>query len=446
MAMIKPVVIDFSNTTDGGSKLLRQVNAMTDTARRAFEGVETRKKRGELGFYSLPFQRAEKEYVKEAADRIIGVFDNLVVVGIGGSALGNRFLHRALNHHNYNLLSREARGGRPRVFVADSIDPVYIKELLDVLDIKRTIFNIITKSGNTAETMANYLVIRSFVEKAVGSKKVAEHIIATTDRERGSLVGIARREGYPLMYIPANVGGRYSVLSPVGMLSAAVTGIDIDQLLEGAAFMEKMCRMPQPSENPALLGAMLQYIAYERGKRISVVMPYSDSLDYFGDWYCQLWAESLGKTVVRDGKTVSVGQTPLKAVGVKDQHSLLQLFLDGPDDKVFTFISVEQRPNDYVIPAMDDSETGIGYLMGKGLCQLLEAEFNATRKVMTDRGLFNYTVKMPNLSAHSVGQLVFLYMLMTAYMGELLGVNPFDQPAVEEGKKITYRLMGREGY
>jgi glucose-6-phosphate isomerase len=444
--MIKPVFIDFSSAGDGGKELLRQINGMTDAARRAFEGVETRKKKGELGFLSLPYQQAQKEAVKEVAGRIIDGCDNFVAVGIGGSALGNRLLHRALNHYNYNLLSREARCGRPRVFVLDSIDPVYIKELIDVIDIEKTVFNIITKSGNTAETMANYLIIRDLIERAVGRERLAEHIIATTDRDRGSLVGIARREGYPLLYIPANVGGRYSVLSPVGLLSAAVSGIDIDQLLAGAAYMEKRCREAQPIENPALLGAVLQYIAYEQGKRISVVMPYSDSLDYFGDWYCQLWAESLGKTVIRDGKAVSIGQTPLKAIGARDQHSLLQLFLDGPDDKVFTFVAVERRPQDYVIPPLDNPESGIGYLMGKGLGQLLEAEFTATRRVITERGLFNYTVMMPDLSAHSVGQLIFLYMLMTAYMGELLGVNPYDQPAVEEGKKITYRLMGREGY
>lgn len=441
--MMVPLKIDYSRMVEVDGNLVESIRSLSGEAERAVKGLEHKIQREELGFHRLPFQETVRKEIKEISEGIRQRFENFVVVGIGGSALGNKLIFNSLNHPYYNLLPGDSRNGNPRIFVLDTIDPDMVDGLLDILDLNKTVFNVITKSGSTSETMANYLIIRNMLERVVGKERLKEHIIATTDREKGPLLRIAKEEGYRVLHIPGNVGGRYSVLSPVGLLSSAVSGVDIDGLLDGAAFMESACTEGDPFENPALLGAVLQYHGYRKGKRISVVMPYSDRLADFGDWYCQLWAESLGKMKTDGGGRMPVGQTPLRAIGVRDQHSLLQLFLDGPDDKVFTLIAVENRRKGLQIPAAANLDEGIGYLSGNSLEKLLRSEFEATETVLTNRKRLNYRVELPDLSEHSIGQLIFLYMMMTAYMGEFLGIDAYNQPAVEEGKKITYRLMGR---
>lgn len=438
--------LDISGMLEAVPSIEEEIRDIRPKLAAAGEAVKAKEDKGLLGFFSLPYKNKESGEIKRLAEHIKNNYENMVVVGIGGSALGNRLLHGALNHPYYNMLSLGERGGCPRIFVLDSIDSDHLQSLFDVLDLEKTIFNVITKSGTTVETMSNYLVIRDMLQKKVGPEKAQKSIIATTDASRGSLLEIAQQEGYRLLDIPGNVGGRYSVLSAVGLLSAAVSGIDIEELLSGAAYTAQACTEQDPYKNQALMGAALQYLAYRKGKAVSVVMPYWDGLYYFGDWYCQLWAESLGKTISTGGRAIQVGQTPLKAIGARDQHSLLQLFLDGPDDKIFTLIEVEKRRNSFVIPKAGQGGEGLNYLAGSTLEKLLQSEFQATREVLAKRGRMNYKITLPEVSPYIIGQLVFLYMLMTAYMGELLGVNAFDQPAVEEGKKITYRLMGRQGY
>jgi glucose-6-phosphate isomerase len=443
--MTKGIKLDFSKTLQAVPDIEDWVRAIIPRLSAADRAVRSKRDSGVLGFFDLPYLNRGKSDIKNIAEYINENFENMVVIGIGGSALGNRLLHGALNHPYYNQLTAEDRRGCPRIYVRDSIDSDSLKGLLDILDIKRTAFNVITKSGGTVETMANFLVLKDMLVREAGSDRAKKSIIATTDASRGDLLGIARQEGYRVLHIPENVGGRYSVLSAVGLLSAAVSGIDIEELLSGAEYADRDCNGGDPYQNQALMGAALQYIAWQRGRPVSVVMPYSDALYHFGDWYCQLWAESLGKTKETDDGKIQMGQTPLKAVGVRDQHSLLQLFLDGPDDKIFTLFEVEKRKNSFVIPAGDKYCENLGYLGGSTLQKLLDSEFRATESVLTKRGRMNYKITLPDISPHTIGQLIFLYMLMTAYMGELFGVNAFDQPAVEEGKKITYRLMGRPG-
>jgi glucose-6-phosphate isomerase len=438
--------LDFSNMLQANPTIEEEIRNARPKLAVAAEEVLAKKDAGLLGFFNLPYMKEDALGIRELAGYIKNNYKNMVVIGIGGSALGNRLLHGALNHPYYNKLSDSERKGCPRVFVLDSIDSDQLQGLFDILDLRETVFNVITKSGTTVETMANFLVIKDMLEREVGEQRAKESIIATTDASRGSLLEIARQEGYRLLFIPENVGGRYSVLSAVGLLSAAVSGIDNEELLSGAAYIAKACTGEDPYKNQALLGAALQYVAYGMGKSISVVMPYSDALYYFGDWYCQLWAESLGKTVSTGDTVMQVGQTPLKAIGVRDQHSLLQLFLDGPDDKVFTLIEVDERKSSFVIPAAGQAGRDLEYLSGSTLEKLLKSEFKATGSVLTGRGRLNYKISLAEISPYTIGQLIFHYMLMTAYMGELLGVNAFDQPAVEEGKRITYRLMGRRGY
>jgi len=439
--MINRIKLDYSNMIVVDEGIFKDIDNIKGEIEESAAGVQQKRHDNLQGFFHLPFQDREKEEIKVHAQYIRDNFENFVVIGIGGSALGNRFLHKALNHPYYNMLPYHDRKGCPRVFILDSIDPDYLTGLFDILDLKKTVFNVITKSGSTSETMANFMVIKDKLEKEVGRDKAKDHIISTTDREKGSLLKIALKEGYKTFYIPSNVGGRYSVLSAVGLLSAAVTGIDIDDLLAGAADMADRCNSGDPFSNPALLGAIFQYLAYKRGKNITVIMPYTESLDGFGDWYCQLWAESLGKF---DGER-GIGQTPVKAIGARDQHSLLQLFLDGPNDKIFTLIAVENRNKDFEISRMD-SDTGINYLSGSTLGKLLSSEFRATGYVLTKKERMNYQIILPDITPNIIGQLIFLYMSMTAHAGEFLRIDAFNQPAVEEGKAITYGLMKRGGY
>lgn len=231
------------------------------------------------------------------------------------------------------------------------------------------------------------------------------------------------------------------VLSPVGLVSAAFSGIDIEELLAGAREMDEKCKTPELMKNPAALYALIQYLYYWKGRPISVMMPYSNSLYGIADWYRQLWAESLGKKINRRSNNIFVGPTPVKALGATDQHSQVQLYIEGPQDKVITFLSVGKFANKVPVPAFDKH-----YLSGHTLNELLKAEEEATRLALTQEGRPNLTINLPEISAKTVGQTLYLLELATAFAGELFDINAFDQPGVELGKQLTYALMGRAGF
>ena len=320
-----------------------------------------------------------------------------------------------------------------------------MKELLDVIDVKKTCFNVISKSGATSETMAQYLIIADALKQA--GEKVKDHVIFTTDAKRGNLVKISKELGKVKSYVlPDGVGGRFSELSPVGLLPAAVVGIDIKTLLKGAAYMDKLCKTPELDKNPALLCATLQFICMNEGKNIGVLMPYSDNLRYVSDWYAQLWAESLGKNVTLDGTPVSVGQTPVKALGVTDQHSQVQLYTEGPYDKVFTFLSVGSYKEKSPIPQGCEKIPDVSFLCGHTMEELIQAENKATAYALTQAGRMNYTIHLPEVNEFTLGQLLYLFELQTAYAGAMLNIDPFNQPGVEAGKKATFALLGKAGY
>jgi len=407
----------------------------------------TRREAGEIDFSrlleSMKMQRSE---LTEYANAVAPKFENFVVMGIGGSALGPAAVHQALNHYYYNDLSPAQRGHRPRFYVLDNIDPVRVNELLQMLEPSKTLFNVISKSGNTSETMAQFLIIRDILRGVCGDS-YAEHIVITTDKEKGNLLPIALKEGYKRFVIPAGVGGRFSELTPVGLLAAAICGIDIEQLLEGALEMDRWIREAKGiSSNPAQLRAALAHLSWQKGKNISVFMPYADGLKTMADWYAQLWAESLGKGYDRQGRAVHIGQTPVKALGVTDQHSQVQLYAEGPDDKVITFVAVERFKETRAIPIDPELPEDIQFLGGRTLEELLFAEQKATEYALTLAGRQHQKIILPALDAYNVGQLLLLLEWETAYMGELLNINAFDQPGVEEGKNGTYALMGRKGY
>ncbi len=420
-----------------------KLDEMLPALRNAHAAVEAGRGKGMQGWMDLPYNQDEiVRAIEKTAARVRGAFDAFVVLGIGGSALGPAAVQQALNHLHYNELPAEKRGG-PRLYIEDNIDPERMAALLDVIDLKKTCFNVITKSGGTAETMSQYLIILDALKKEVGDD-YKKHIIITTSESKGYLIKIAKREDYETFYIPESVGGRFSELCPVGLIAAAVTGIDIRGLIAGARLMDEWCSSADAYENPALMSAGLMVLCMEMGVNMSVMMPYADSLKLMADWYAQLWAESLGKNVTLDGKPCNVGQTPIKTLGVTDQHSQLQLYTEGPYDKALTFLKVESFRAETPIPHGCDDIPTIAFLGGKSHNQLIEAERAGTEYALYRSGRMSQTITLPEVNASTVGQLLYFFELVTAYAGALLGIDTFNQPGVEESKIAAYAVMGYE--
>ncbi len=442
------IKLDFNNMmTDcvgprGISKV--QIQQLFDHAASAHDAVTANRGTGWLGWTELPYNQADTvKEIKAYAESVRSRFDTFVVLGIGGSALGPIAVHQALNHLRYNELPREKRGG-PRFYVEDNIDPERMASLLDIIDVKTTCFNVITKSGGTAETMSQYLILTHALQEALGDKWT-DNVVATTSETSGNLIKIAREAGIRTFYVPSSVGGRFSELCPVGLLPAAVGGIDIEQMLKGAEAMDKRCASNDLWHNPALLEAVLQYICLkDKGINIHVSMPYADSLKYMADWFCQLWGESLGKKNTRSGEPCGIAQTPTKSLGVTDQHSQLQLYTEGPHDKLITFMKVENYRSECAIPHGCENIPDVAFLGGKSLNQLITAEYQGTEYAITKAQQLNQTVIFPEVNADTIGQFIYFFELVTAYMGELLNIDAFNQPGVEESKIASYAYLGNE--
>ncbi len=398
-----------------------------------------------------PMRQEHVAEVKKLVERHRGGgrVENLVVMGIGGSALGNIALQSALNPATYNLLPTGQRPG-PRVFVVDNVDPAYFGGILKYVEsvdptLEKTLFNVISKSGETAETAAQFMVIRDLLKKK--GRKGADHVVAVTDPAKGTMRKICDSEGYPTLPVPDGVGGRFSVLSPVGLFSAAMCGIDIDALLDGAHSMDAPTRRADLHKNPAAtIATLLVELGARKGKVNHVMMPYCNGLYLLADWFRQLWAESLGKRMDKRGEVVHAGFTPIKALGTTDQHSQVQLYREGPNDKVFCLIEVAGfGDHDLRIPTGLGVDA-IGYLEGKSMASLLNAEKRATEYALVESQRPNFTLKFPKVDAFHVGQFIYLWEMVTAYAGLMLNIDAYDQPAVETGKVATFGLMGRAGY
>ena len=421
-----------------------EIDELRDELMAAAHSMQER--RPEMKWRELPYtQDAIVEDILATVREFSPWCENFVVLGIGGSALGPIAVQQALNHLHYNDLPKERRGG-PRLFVEDNVDPERMAALLDVIDPAATVFNVITKSGGTSETMSQLLIITALLRERLGDGELPRHLIASTDANKGNLIKIARQLGLKTFYVPDGVGGRFSELCPVGLIAAAACGIDIRALLAGAAYADELCKTEDVWKNPAYMLATLQYIAMRRGYNISVMMPYADSLKYMADWYAQLWAESLGKRYDNTGREVNEGQTPVKALGVTDQHSQVQLYAEGPYDKVVTFLGVDRYRADIAIPEGFSDIPDVSFLCGHSLNELIQAEQMATEYALMKSGHMNLTITLPEVNAFTVGQLMYLLEVMTAFAGELLHINAFDQPGVEEGKNAAYALLGKPGF
>ena len=398
-----------------------------------------------LQWMNLGYNEETVWYVKEFASMIEGRFDNVLVLGIGGSALGGIAVTEALLKPYWNLLSPEKRNNLPRIFFLDNIDPDLINGLLEVIDLKKTLVNVITKSGDTAETMSQFMIIKALLEKELGDD-YRKNIVATTDKKMGILRQLADQEGYKIFYVPDDVGGRFSVFSAVGLLPFALVGLDLEQMMNGIKDMDLALKNTDIYQNIAAQGALIQYLL-DTGKKknLSVMMPYSSRLKYISDWYAQLLAESLGKEYNNNGDKVNVGLTPIKALGATDQHSQIQLYNEGPNNKLITFIRVENFDTTLEIPKIFEY-TGIGYLGGKTINDLINAEADSTRVSLSDYSRPTMTLTIDKINEYNLAQLMYMLEVQTAISGELYNINTFNQPGVEQAKNYTYALMGRAGY
>lgn len=432
---------------DNGLEIEHEFNTYKDKIAEIISDLNKRKdKPGQwLQWMNLGYNEETVWLVKEYASLVRNRFDNILILGIGGSALGGIAVTEALLKPYWNLLSEEQRNNFPRIFFLDNIDPDQITGLLDVLDLKKTLVNVITKSGSTAEPMAQYMLVKDIMERELGDN-YRRNIVATTDKKAGILRQLADQEGYKTFFVPDDVGGRFSVFSVVGLLPFALVGIDIDEIMNGVKDMDLALKNTDIWQNVAAQNALIHYLMETtKGKNLTVMMPYSSRLKYVSDWFAQLWAESLGKEANLDGQKVNCGPTPIKALGVTDQHSQIQLYNEGPNDKLINFIRVEEFDNTVGIPKIFEY-TGIGYLGGKTMNDLMNAEADSTKVTLVDYQRPNVTITIPKINGYYIAQLLYMLEVQTAIVGELYNINTFNQEGVEQAKNYTYALMGRTGY
>jgi glucose-6-phosphate isomerase len=411
-----------------------EVETLVARSAEATHALQAKRTAGELPFSDLPHQKDALAATKALAAEVRAECDTLVVLGIGGASLGINALTTALETTR-------------RIVVADNIDPWTFGALIDGLDLNRTAFNVISKSGETAETMAQFLIVRDLLLRQLGAVEYTKHVIITTDADAGALRQIVHDEGFRALDVPAGGAGRFSVLTAVALFPAAVAGLRVDDLLAGAAWMDSRCQDAKLWQNPGhLLAALLHLADLHHHQHIVVLMPYADRLHGLAAWFAHLWAETLGKAETIDGAPAHVAQTPLAAVGVTGQHSLLQLLVEGPADKVVIMLRVEDHGREIPIPAAYSDLDSLGYLGGTGLGQLLNREQRATEVTLVQQQRPVITISLPQLNPFTLGQLFYLFEAAAVFAAALYRVNPLDQPGAQASKRLTFGQMGRHGF
>jgi glucose-6-phosphate isomerase len=396
------------------------------TAKRALSLV-SEKKFEELDFLNLPKQ--DLKTLKKISEKA-RQFEYFIILGIGGSALGPKVILESLSPF-HNLIKK------PKVFICDNVDPTTLKHLIEFIDLKKTLINVISKSGSTIETLVSFLIFWRMIKER--RLPVENHFVFTTDPEKGNLRRIAKEFNIPTLEIPKNVVGRYSVLSPVGLLLAETIGIKSEALLEGAKVTIKQALKENIRENPmAVLASCLYLMDILKKRKIVVFIPYSDRLKTLSEWFSQLWSESLGK----DGK----GTTPYPSIGTIDQHSQLQMWIEGPEDKIVVFLSVDMHGFQEEIPKEFHNIEGLSFLGGHTLEELINTEQLATEMALWMNKKPNMKIMIPKIDPFTIGQIFQFLQTTTIMAGMLYGVNPFNQPGVELGKRLTYGAMGKRGF
>ncbi len=382
--------------------------------------------------------------IKEYCDEVRDKFEDFIVLGVGGSALGAKAIFNTLCPCTYNSLDKTKRRG-PKFYVLDNIDPIEINEIIDNINISKTLVNVVSKSGTTTESMAQFLTFWNLLVKAVGEDKAREHIVYTTDKEKGLLCKLAEEYKIKSFCIPSGVGGRFSVLSPVGLLPACMLGVDISALLQGARDAQVACEQ-DAENNIAFKKAVLEYELNKIGINMVVTMPYTSKLKEYSYWYAQLLGESIGKEVNRAGEKVKCGLTPVSALGATDQHSQLQLYMEGPHDKLLVCVRVKdfKQKCENVSDAFNMPE--LAHLKNFEFGKLINTERKSTLCGLESGGIPYMEVEVSDISAYTLGELFMLNMYEIAFLGELYNVDAYNQPGVEYGKRATLANLGVEKY
>lgn len=393
-----------------------------------------------LGWIHLPenYDKEEYERIKASAEKIQNDSDVLLVIGIGGSYLGARAAIEMLTHSFQNLLTKEQRKVPQVIFVGHHMSSTYMSELFDVLEDKDVSINIISKSGTTTEPAIAFRVFKKFLEEKYGKEEARKRIYATTDKQKGALKTVADQEGYESFVIPDNVGGRYSVLTAVGLLPIAVSGVDIDTMMEGAQAAMHDLAEPSLENNPAYQYAAIRNMLYNKGKTTEILVNYEPQLQYFSEWWKQLFGESEGK----DQK----GIFPASANFTTDLHSIGQYIQEGRRDIFQTILHVNEAKKEIILEAEENNADGLNYLAGKTIHDINDKAYQGTVLAHNDGDVPNLILELPKLDAYTFGYLVYFFEKACAVSGYLLGVNPFDQPGVEAYKSNMFALLGKEGF
>jgi len=393
-----------------------------------------------LGWIDLPVDYDKEEFarIQKAAEKIKGDSDIFLVIGIGGSYLGARAALEFLQHSFYNALPKEKRQTPQVIFVGNNISSTYMKDLMDLLEGKDFSINVISKSGTTTEPALAFRIFRKLLEEKYGAEEAKKRTYATTDKARGALKTLADEEGYESFVIPDDVGGRYSVLTAVGLLPIAVSGADIQKMMNGAAQAKEDFSQSELEDNLAYQYAAVRNVLYNKGKTIEMLINYEPSLMYFSEWWKQLFGESEGK----DQK----GIYPSSANFSTDLHSLGQYVQEGRRDLFETIIKVEKPRHELTIEKEANDLDGLNYLAGQTVDFVNNKAFEGTLLAHTDGGVPNLIVSIPQLDEYTFGYLVYFFEKACAMSGYLLGVNPFDQPGVEAYKVNMFALLGKPGF
>ncbi|MGL4849487.1 MAG: glucose-6-phosphate isomerase [Clostridium sp.] len=393
-----------------------------------------------LGWIDLPVNYDKDEFarIKKAAEKIKSDSDVLIVIGIGGSYLGARAAIEMLNNNFYNALDKEDRKAPQIFYVGNNISSTYMAQLVNLVKDKEVSVNVISKSGTTTEPAIAFRIFKELLEKKYGKEVAKERIYATTDKARGALKSLADAEGYETFVIPDDVGGRFSVLTPVGLLPIAASGINIDEMMQGAADAREEFSNPNMSENICYQYAAARNALYNKGKGIEILVNYEPQLHFFGEWWKQLYGESEGK----DNK----GLFPAAVDFSTDLHSMGQYIQEGRRDLIETVINVKTPQEVVTIETQEGDLDGLNFLAGKDMDFVNHKAFEGTLLAHNDGGVPNMIVNVPELSPYYFGQLVYFFEKACGISGYLLGINPFDQPGVEAYKKNMFALLGKPGY
>ena len=392
------------------------------------------------GFIDLPLNKDQIATVENALDQLPSEIDTILHIGIGGSSLGPLAIQQALD----NELTEKLPTRFSNVVVQENVDPEGFAIRFNQLDLKKTAINVVSKSGGTIETLACLAAAMRRMKEHFRDDELGKRMIVCTENMDGALAKIGHKYGALIIALPNNVDGRFSVLTAVGLLPARAMGINIEELLDGAAAMREQCLTAAGTDDPCFLSAFIPYYLNAKGVNIHVIFPYSELLRGFSLWCCQLLGESLGKRIDRNDNVVNVGQTPTPSVGSVDQHSLLQLYMEGPKDKFFTFLKIENFRSEEDLSNIDHPKLEEQHTSGLTMGTVINAEMKGTANALATEGRPSVTINIPKLTPHTLGQLFYFFEFGTAYAAEFYNINAFDQPGVEASKILTFKYLRGE--